>query len=131
MPALEDCTPDLRRCVVTVCRWGREIVVCSAAAGGAEGCVAVWCGGLFPLLRVVRVRWVVLLCCSSSYAYGPSTCHVGVGVLCQGLAPLDGGDSDVLALGVLADSPEYEVYNGLLEAVAWHLGLYEVPESRN
>ena len=25
----------------------------------------------------------------------------------------------VLALGVLAGSPEYEVYNGLVEAVAW------------
>ena len=39
--------------------------------------------------------------------------------MCQGLAPLDGGDPDVLALGVFAGSPEYEVYNGLSEAVAW------------
>ena len=46
-------------------------------------------------------------------------CDVGVGVLCLGLAPLDGGDPDVLALGVLAGSPEYEVYKGLVEAVAW------------
>ena len=51
--------------------------------------------------------------------YGPSTCDVGVGVVCQGLAPLDGGDPDVLALGVLAGSPKYEVYDGLVEAVAW------------
>ena len=39
--------------------------------------------------------------------------------MCQGLAPLDGGDPDVLALGVVAGSPEYEVYDGLMEAVAW------------
>ena len=58
--ALEDCTPDLRGGVVTVCRWGREVVVWGAGAGGAEGGVAGWCGGLFPLLRVIRVRWVVL-----------------------------------------------------------------------
>ena len=42
-----------------------------------------------------------------------------VGVLPQGLAPLYGGDPDVLALGVVAGSPEYEVYDGLVEAVAW------------
>ena len=30
-----------------------------------------------------------------------------------------GGDPDVLALGVFAGSPEYEVYDGLMEAVAW------------
>ena len=44
---------------------------------------------------------------------------VDVGVVCQGLAPLDEGDPDVLALGVFAGSPEYEVYDGLVEAVAW------------
>ena len=43
----------------------------------------------------------------------------GLGVVCQGLAPLDGGDRDVLALGVLAGSPEHEVYDSLVEAVAW------------
>ena len=59
MPALED--PDLRRGVVTVCRWGGEVVVWGAEAGGAEGGVAGWCSGLFPLLRAVRVRWVVPL----------------------------------------------------------------------
>ena len=37
----------------------------------------------------------------------------------QGLAPLDGGDTDVLALGVFAGSPEYEVYDGLVEAAPW------------
>ena len=36
----------------------------------------------------------------------------------QGLAPLNGGDPDVLALDVFAGSPEYEVYDGLVEAVA-------------
>ena len=30
-----------------------------------------------------------------------------------------GGDPDVLALGVFAGSPEYEVYDGLVEAAAW------------
>ena len=48
----------------------------------------------------------------------PSTRHVDVGVVSQGLAPLNGGDPDVLALGVFAGSPEYEVYDGLVEAVA-------------
>ena len=48
--ALEDCNPDLRRGVVTVCRWGGEVVVRGAEAGGAEGGVAVGRGGLFPLL---------------------------------------------------------------------------------
>ena len=61
VPALQDCTQDLRRGVVTVCRWGREVVVWGAEAGGAEGGVAGWCVGLLPLLRVVRVRWVVPL----------------------------------------------------------------------
>ena len=37
----------------------------------------------------------------------------------QGLAPLDGGDPDVLALGLSAGSPEYEVYDGLVETDAW------------
>ena len=66
VPALEDCTPDLRRGVVTVCRWGREVVVWGAEAGGMGGGVSGWCGGLFPVLRVVRVRFVVLL------RWGPS-----------------------------------------------------------
>ena len=51
--------------------------------------------------------------------YGPSTFDFDVGVVCQGLAPLDGGDPDMLALRVLAGSPEYKVYDGLVEAVAW------------
>ena len=51
--------------------------------------------------------------------YGPLTRDVDAGVVRQGLAPLDGGDPDVLALGVFAGSPEYEVYDGLVEAAAW------------
>ena len=51
--------------------------------------------------------------------YGPLTRDVDVGVVCQGVARLNGGDPDVLALGVFAGSPEYEVYDGLVEAVAW------------
>ena len=66
VPAHEDCNPDLLRGVVTVCRCGGEVVVWGAEAGGAEGGVSGWCGGLFPLLRTVRVRWVVLL------RWGPS-----------------------------------------------------------
>ena len=66
VPVLEDCNPDLRRGVVTVCRWGGEVVVLGAEAGGAEGSVEGWCGGLFPLLRALRVRWVVRL------RWGPS-----------------------------------------------------------
>ena len=61
VPVLEDCNPDLRRGVITVCRWGGEVVVPGAEAGGAEGGVAGWCAGLFLSLRGVRVRWVVLL----------------------------------------------------------------------
>ena len=59
--ALEDFTPDFWQRMVIVCKWGRVVVVWGAEAGGAEGGVAGWCGGLFSLLRVVRVRWVVLL----------------------------------------------------------------------
>ena len=66
VPALEDCNPDLRRGLVTVCRWVGEVVVWGPEAGSAEGGVAGWCGGLFPVLRAVRVRWVVLL------RWGPS-----------------------------------------------------------
>ena len=50
---------------------------------------------------------------------------VDVRVVRQGLAPLDGGDPDVLALGVFAGSPEYEFYDGLVEAFAW---VGQVPE---
>ena len=89
--ALKDCAPDLRRRVVAVCRWGREVVVWGAEASGAEGGVAGWCGGLFPLFRVVWVCWVVLLRWGSAQACGPSTCDVGVGVLCQGLTQPDRG----------------------------------------
>ena len=38
VPALEDCTPDLRRGVVAVCRWEGEIVVGCSEAGGAVAC---------------------------------------------------------------------------------------------
>ena len=61
VPALEDCTLDLLWGVVAVCRWGRKVVVWGAEAGGVDGSVAGWCGGLFPLFWVVWVCWVVLL----------------------------------------------------------------------
>ena len=66
VPELEDCTPDLRRGVVAVWSPGREVFVWGAEAGGAEGHVAGWCGGLFRLFRVVRVRWLVVLRYGSS-----------------------------------------------------------------
>ena len=69
MPALEDCTSDLRRGLVAVCMWGGEVVVRVAEAGGAEGGVSVGCGGLFPLFREVRVSRVVLLRWGSSKAF--------------------------------------------------------------
>ena len=97
VPGLEDCNLDLRRGVVAVCLSGREVVVWGAEAGDAEGGVAGWCARLFPLFPVVQVRWVVVLRWGLSWAYGPSACDVGVGVICQGLAPFDGGDPDVLA----------------------------------
>ena len=46
-------------------------------------------------------------------------CDVGVVVVCQVRAPLYWGDPDVLALGGLAGSPEDEVYDCLVEALAW------------
>ena len=91
--------------MVAVCRWGGgEVVLGGAEDGSAEGGVAGWGGRLFALFWVVRVCWVVPLRWGSSQACGPLTCDVGVGVVCQGLAPLDGGNPDVLALGVLAGS---------------------------
>ena len=113
---LKDCAPDVWRGFVPVCRWGGEVVVGGAEAGGAEGGVAVGCGGLFSLFRVVPVCLVILLCWDASKACGPSACDVGVGVMCQGLAPLDGGDQDLLVLGVLVSPPEGEVHDGLVEA---------------
>ena len=62
VPALEDCTPDLQRGVVAVCRWGRGgFLVGGTEVGGAEGGVAGGCGGTFPLFWVVLVCWVVPL----------------------------------------------------------------------
>ena len=41
---------------------------------------------------------------------------LGVGVLCQGLGPLDGGDPDALVSRLPAIFPEDEVYDGFSEA---------------
>ena len=61
-------------------------------------------GGPSPLGLVVGVWSLDLLCWCC--------------VVWQGLAPLNGGFPDMLALGVLAGSPEDKVYNGLVEAFA-------------
>ena len=37
VPALEDCTPDLLRWVLAVCRWGEEVMVGVGEAGRVEG----------------------------------------------------------------------------------------------
>ena len=120
LPALEDCNQDLWRGVVTVCRWGgggsssevrrsaarRAVsrvgaVACSHCSGRSGS--AGWSFSAGACRRRTVPRRVTLMSVSA----------------CQGLAPLDGGDPDVLALGVFAGSPEYEVYDGLVEAVAW------------
>ena len=66
VPAPEDCTPDFRRGVVAACRRAGEVIVGGAEAGGAEGGVAGWCGGLFPLFQLARVCRVILLRWGSS-----------------------------------------------------------------
>ena len=50
---------------------------------------------------------------------------MGVGVVCQKLGPLDGGDQDALVSCVLASPPEDEVHDRLVEAFPWG---GEVPE---
>ena len=119
VPALEDCTPDLRRGLVAISRWGGKVVVGGAEVGGAEAGVAVGCGGLFPLFWVVRVGRLVLLRWGASKACGSFVCDVGVGVACQGLAQLHGGDPDVLVSRVLASPPKEEVHDALVEAFPW------------
>ena len=66
-------------------------------------------------IRVQALDFMGLGTCMPREAWrlpSPQTLH-------QGLALLDAGDPDVLALGVFAGSPEYEVYDGLVEAAAW------------
>ena len=68
---------------------------------------------------MVLLRWGLFK------ARGSFVCDVGVGVLSQGLAPLDGGDPDVLVSRVLAGSAEEDVQDGLAVAFLWG---GEVPE---
>ena len=102
--ALEDCTPDLRRGPIAVC----------AGARGAECGVAFRCGGLFPLFPVVHVCRVVLLRSGSWKAQGSPVADVSLGLVCQGLAPFDGGDPDALVLRDLVCPPKDEVHDGLV-----------------
>ena len=53
VPALQDCTRDLRRGPLAVCTRGGEVVIGDAEAGGAEGGVVVGFGGALPFLRSV------------------------------------------------------------------------------
>ena len=46
VPALQDRTPDLWQGLVAAYRWGGEVFVGGAEAGGTEGGVPVGCGGL-------------------------------------------------------------------------------------
>ena len=103
--AFQDCTPDLWPGPVAVCRWRGRVLVGDVEAGGTEGGVAFGCGGLFPLFRLVRVCRVALLRWSSWKERDSFVADVGVGVVCQGLASLDGGDPDALVLLVPASPP--------------------------
>ena len=67
--ALEDCTPDLRRGVVAVCRWGGAVVVGGRGGGRRRG----WCCGF--------VRWPVPIVLRGSGLLGvPSPLGLVVGV---------------------------------------------------
>ena len=115
VPALNDCTPDLRRVSLADRRWGGEVVLGGVEAGGAAGGIAVWCGGALPLLWVVWVRRVVVLRWGPSEACGPFVV-VRVCVVCQGLGSLHGRDPDALVVRLLASPLEDEVHDGLMEA---------------
>ena len=117
VPVFEDCKPDLRRGVVAVCRVGAGggVVVGGAEAGGAEGSVAGWCGGLFSLFPMARICRVILLRWGSLWACCSSECDVGVGVMFQGLAPFDGGGSRCAGPGCVG-----EPYRG--QGLRWSRG---------
>ena len=119
MSAFQDCTPDLRRQVVAVCRWG----------GGSLS-------GVQRPAAQAALSWVGAVACSHcsgwlgsagwSFSAGARRRRVVprrvtlVWVSCVRVWPHSfGGDPDVLAFGVLAGSPEDGVYNGLVEAFAW------------
>ena len=83
VPALKDCTPDLRRGVVAVCRWGREVVVCGAlACSDCSGLFssAGWSFSAGALRRRVVPRRVTLVSVSCVRAWPHSM--VGIQTCC-------------------------------------------------
>ena len=130
VPGYEDCTPDLGRGPVAICRWG-----------GGRSSSGLW----WPVAQRAVSRSGAVACsnCSGwfgsagwwfsarglSKARGSFVADGGVGVVCQGLAPLDGGDPDALVLHVLASPPDEEVHDRLValhegphRCGAWQLG---------
>ena len=115
MPALENCTPDFRRGVVAVCRWGGAVFIGGAEAGGAKGGVASWC---------------VMACSHCSGWFGSAGWSFSAGARRRRVVPQRvtfvsvscvrawphsmGGNADVLVLGVFAGPPEDLVYDGLV-----------------
>ena len=88
-----------------------------------------------PAARRAVSRVGAVACSHCSGLFGSAGWSFSAGARCRRMGPrrvtlvsvscvrawphLMWGDSDVLALGLLAGSPEYEVYNGLVEAAAW------------
>ena len=70
---------------------------------------------------MVSLRWGLSKACGL-------VAGVGVGVVCQGLGPLGGGDPDALVSRVLASPPEDEVHDGLAEAFPWDADFSEGPD---
>ena len=120
VPALEDCTSDHWRQVVAVCRWG---------GGGLSS------GVRRPAARRAVSRVGAVACSQCSGWFGPAGWSLSAGARRRCVVPRRvtlvsvscvrawphsrSGDPDVLALAVLAGSPEDEVYDGLVEAFAW------------
>ena len=100
--------------------------------GGGGGSLSGWQG---PAARRAVLRVGVVACSHCSGWFGSAGWSFSAGAGCRRVVPRRvtllslscvrawpqsmGGVPDVLALGVLAGSPEDEVYEGLSEAFAW------------